>query len=126
MLAEEQATSKQNTEPEPNAIQRGPDDISTRIKADTRPKEVTFDFPGIDKFFKPWDDWKTRIAEEHNFRLGFDYQPAIQWSNNSIGNDSAAGGIPGFEVEAQKSELDPSSSTAIAAVPASITLLCSR
>jgi porin len=91
--AEEQVAAQDKAGPGPNAIPRGPDDISTRIEADTRPQKVTFDFPGIDRFFKPWDDWKSRIAEEHGFRLGFDYQPAIQWANNSVGDDSAAGGI---------------------------------
>ena len=73
-------------------IPRGPGEVPARIQADTRPKDVTFDWPGVDNFLKPWTDWKGRVAEEHKFRLGFDYQPVSQWSDNSENEDSAFGG----------------------------------
>ena len=74
-------------------IPRGPGEVPARIQADTKPKDVTFDWPGVDNFLKPWTDWKGRVAEEHKFRLGFDYQPVSQWSDNSENEDSAFGGI---------------------------------
>ena len=91
--AEAQETTQEKTDMGSNAIPRGPDDVQTRIETDSQPKEVTFDFPAFDKFLKPWTDWKARIAEEHRFRLGFDYQPVGQWANNTVGDDSAIGGI---------------------------------
>jgi porin len=74
-------------------IPRGPGNVSARLEADSRQKETTFDFPGIDRFLTPWTDWKSRVGEEHKFRPGFDYQPVSQWSDNSEGEDSAVGGI---------------------------------
>ena len=91
--AETSETKNNKTELEQKSIPRSPDDVSTRIQTDSQPKEATFDFPGIDRLFKPWDEWKARVAEEHGFRLGFDYQPVVQWSNNTTGEDSAVGGI---------------------------------
>lgn len=88
-----QETAQDKANLGPNAIPRGPDDVSARIETDTKPKEVAFDFPGIDQFLKPWTDWKARVAEQYGLRLGFDYQPVVQWSNNTAGEDSAAGGI---------------------------------
>ena len=75
------------------SIPRGPLEVPARIEADSRPKQATFDLSALDPFLQPWNDWKARIAEEHGFRLGFDYQPVSQWSNNTLGDDSAAGGI---------------------------------
>jgi porin len=91
--AETPETKQEKTNLGPNAIPRGPTEVPARIEEDTRPKEATFDFPGVDRFLKPWTDWKARVAKEHGFRLGFDYQPVAQWSNNTVGEDFAAGGI---------------------------------
>lgn len=74
-------------------IPRGPNEVSARIEADNEPKETTFDFPGIDRALEPWNDWKSRIAEDKGVRLGFDYNFATQGANNEAGEDSATGGI---------------------------------
>ena len=91
--AETQDPKQEKTDIRPNPILRGPDDVELRIEADSQPKEATFDFPAFDKFLKPWTDWKAHMAEKHRFRLGFDYQPVGQWANNTVGDDSAVGGI---------------------------------
>ena len=78
---------------DPHVIPRGPGEVTARLEADTKPKEATFDFPGVDRFLKPWTDWNARVAEEHKFRLGFDYQAVSQGANNTVGDDSATGGI---------------------------------
>ncbi|MGI9200945.1 MAG: carbohydrate porin, partial [Woeseiaceae bacterium] len=81
------------TEESVPTISLGPDDVSTRIESDSLPPEVAYDLAGSDKFFEPWSNWKGALAEEELFRLGMDYQPLMQWSDNSEGEDSAAGGI---------------------------------
>ena len=88
-----QKSESAQAEPSAPVIPRGPGEVPARIQADSKPKDVTFDWPGIDNFLKPWTDWKGRIVEEHKFRLGFDYQPVSQWSDNSENEDSAFGGI---------------------------------
>ena len=77
----------------PPAIPRGPDEVPARIENNAAPKETTFDWPGLEEFLAPWTNWKDRLSEEQSFRLGVDYQPVMQWSDNSAGEDSAAGGI---------------------------------
>ena len=91
-LAEDQDADQGNT-PATRVIPRGPGEVPARIEADARPKDVSFDFPGVDQFLQPWTDWKSDLAENQKLRLGLDYQPVAQWSNNDIGEDSAAGGI---------------------------------
>ena len=74
-------------------IPRGPNEVEGRIQEQAA-RQDQFDLPGVDQFLRPWTDWKGRVAEEQNFRLGLDYQPVSQWSDNSDGaEDSAFGGI---------------------------------
>ena len=73
-------------------IRRGPDDVSTRIEENQRPKETAFDFPGFDRALDPWNEWKSGLAER-GFRLGFDYNLMGLSSNNSTGEDEALGHI---------------------------------
>lgn len=73
-------------------IPRGPDDVSSRVEEMGRPKEPTFDFAGIDRSLEPLMNWKSGLVE-NGFRLGFDYNFLGQSANNTVGADSAVGGI---------------------------------
>ena len=74
-------------------LPRGPLDVPAQIESDSRQKKATFDLAGFDEFISPWMDWKTRLSDEQGLQLGVDYQPVVQWSDNTEGDDSAFGGI---------------------------------
>ena len=91
--AQEPDASVSEGDPAVASIPRGPDDVSMRLEAESAPKETAFDWPGFDQSLEPWTSWKGKVAEERGLRIGFDYQPVAQWGNNSVGDDSAVGGI---------------------------------
>ncbi len=74
-------------------IPRGPASVSSRLEEAARPREGTFDFPGIDRALKPWEDWKADMAKKYGFRLGFDYNFNTQRANNTVGETGATGGV---------------------------------
>lgn len=74
----------------------GPSSVGAQLREDDEPKEPAFRFPGIDRFFTPWFDWKRKIREEHGLHLGVDY---------NVLNQSASDTLPGNEDRAASGAL---------------------
>lgn len=70
-----------------------PLDVENVLRRDAAPKEGAFNFPEFDEALRPWFEFKERLLEEHGFAFGMDYQAVALGSNNSVGEDSAFGGV---------------------------------
>lgn len=71
----------------------GPSNVGSELKEDAKDKQPAFRFKGIDSFFKPYLDSKTRLNKENGFAYGFDYTAMYQNASESLGETVAAGGI---------------------------------
>ncbi len=82
-----------NTTDSAPVIPTAPTSVEGTLEELEAVREAEFDFPAIDSALKPWLDWKARLAERYGFNLGFDYSFNTQWSDNSVGETHATGGI---------------------------------
>jgi len=71
----------------------GPSSVSGGLKEDAMKKEPALRFEGLDSFFKPYFDSKTRVNKDMGLAYGFDYTAMYQSANESLGEESAGGGI---------------------------------
>ena len=71
----------------------GPNSVRGTLREDERPKEKVFRFKGMDRLLEPYFDFKERINTEHGLAFGTDYTALYQHADESLGRDSAAGGI---------------------------------
>ena len=71
----------------------GPNSVRGTLREDEAPKEKVIRFKGMDRLLKPYFDFKERLNTEHGFAFGTDYTALYQRADESLGRDSAAGGI---------------------------------
>ena len=67
----------------------GPTSVEFDLEENDRKKKPAFEFPGFDRFFKPWFDWKGRLSEK-GFALGVDYVTLYQGASESLTNEADA------------------------------------
>lgn len=72
----------------------GPSSVGEQLIKDDELKEPAIRFPGLDRFFTPWFDWKKRVNEKHYLQLGLDYNALYQSASDVLpgGEDRAASG----------------------------------
>jgi porin len=71
----------------------GPSSTGAQLEEDNAVAVSLLRFPAIDKALKPWYDWKGRLNKNYGFSFGLDYTALGQAVSDSLGEDSAAGGI---------------------------------
>jgi porin len=71
----------------------GPSSTGAQLEENDEVREPLLRFPGIDKALKPWFDFKANLNKKHGFSFGFDYNALYQGVSDSLGEDTAAGGI---------------------------------
>ena len=71
----------------------GPRSVGAILKEADKAMESLLRFPSIDDFFLPWFDFKGRAHERYGLAFGGDYSALYQGATESLGEDSAAGGI---------------------------------
>ena len=73
---------------------RGPNSPEGQFEENDRIKEPAFRFGEIYDAFKPWNNWKRRINEEHGFQITGHYASLYQKADDSLsGEDEAASGV---------------------------------
>jgi porin len=71
----------------------GPTSVPAQLKSE-QATGPNYRFPGFDQLLQPWLRIKNRLAEEHRFVVGGDYNVLYQDISESLtGNEEAAGGI---------------------------------
>jgi len=75
----------------------GPDGVSEELKRNDKEREFSYQFDTAQRVFKPWFDWKRRVNDEQGLKLGFQAYFLYQGASESLGEDSAAGGIYRFQ-----------------------------
>lgn len=60
-----------------------------------KPKTPAFRFPEIDAAFKPWQDWKKSIKDDHGFSFNGHYAASVQGVNDTVagGSSTNASGV---------------------------------
>ena len=71
----------------------GPSSTGAQLEENDEVREPLLRFPGIDKALKPWFDFKANLNKKHGFSFAFDYNALYQGVSESLGEDTAAGGI---------------------------------
>ena len=71
----------------------GPASVPAQLKSE-QAVGPNYRFPGFDQLLQPWLDIKNRLANEHRFVVGGDYNVLYQGISETLaGNEDAAGGI---------------------------------
>ena len=72
----------------------GPTSVGEQLREDDELKEPAFRFPGFDRFFTPWFDWKRVISETYGLEIGLDYSALYQGASDVLpeAEDEAASG----------------------------------
>jgi porin len=72
----------------------GPTSVREQLREDDELKEPAFRFPGFDRFFTPWFDWKRGISEKYGLEIGLDYSALYQGASDVLpgAEDQAASG----------------------------------
>ncbi len=92
------AQSPQPSEEENQALEEaarrsfgGPDAVPNRIESDYQERNSLFEL----EFFKPYHEWKERVAEETGFSFALDYYPVILKASDSLPDteDYASSGV---------------------------------
>jgi porin len=68
----------------------GPNGVATELEEQDELKDYRFTL--LHDWFSPWFDWKSKLKEKHGLSLGFNATLLGQYSDDSPGSDSAAGG----------------------------------
>jgi len=71
----------------------GPSSVAADLKDDAKEKLAALRFESIDSFLKPYFDSKETTNKEHGLSYGFDYTAMTLYASDSLGDDSATGGI---------------------------------
>jgi len=71
----------------------GPNSVRGTLREDEAPKEKVIRFKGLDRQLKPYFDFKERLSTDYGLAFGTDYTALYQRADESLGRDSAAGGI---------------------------------
>jgi porin len=71
----------------------GPRSVGATLKEADEILESLLRFPSIDDSLQPWFDFKGRTRERYGLSFGGDYTVLYQGATESLGKDSAAGGI---------------------------------
>jgi porin len=64
--------------------------VATELEEQDELKDYRFTL--LHDWFSPWFDWKSKLKEKHGLSLGFNATLLGQYSDDSPGSDSAAGG----------------------------------
>lgn len=83
--------SKQASDRQNSARFTGPGSVENQLEEDAQVTETVF--PGIDRTFKPWFDWKEKVNQDIGLNFGVDYNFLYQNLTDSLGEDDATGGI---------------------------------
>jgi len=75
----------------------GPDGVSEELKLNDKKREFIYQFNTAQRVFKPWFDWKRQVNDNHGLKLGFQAYFLYQGASESLGDDSAGGGIYRFQ-----------------------------
>ena len=72
----------------------GPASVGEQLREDDELKEPAFRFPGFDRFFSPWFNWKRGISEKYGLEIGLDYSALYQGASDVLpdAEDQAASG----------------------------------
>lgn len=70
----------------------GPDAVENQIADDARPVTALIK----ERVLQPWFDWKAALAENTGIAFGLDYSGLYLGADNSVGENTAAGGILRF------------------------------
>ena len=71
----------------------GPSSVGAELQEADEVSEPRFRFPGTDRVYKPWFDFKAHIKRELGLSFGLDYQALYQVVDESPGEDEAAAGL---------------------------------
>ncbi len=69
-----------------------PDAVENQIADDAKPRSALID----GRASQSWFDWKTALQNDHGLSLGVDYTGVYLGANESLGDDSASGGMIRF------------------------------
>jgi porin len=87
-----ETSRNESTDPASTGILAGPEQVENRLYIDS--SQVTPMFPS--SFAKGYFNWKSRIKKDHGVDIGGDYSTAWLSADNSMGEDSAFGGMYRF------------------------------
>jgi porin len=87
-----ETSKEESADPASTATLAGPEQVENRLYIDS--SQVTPMFPG--SFAKGYFEWKARIKKDHGVDIGGDYSTAWLSADNSMGEDSAFGGMYRF------------------------------
>jgi len=71
----------------------GPNSVGAQLRTDDEIKRPVFKLEGLHRAFKPYWNFKSKLNEKYGFQFGGDYNALIQDANQSLGEDTAAGGV---------------------------------
>jgi porin len=87
-----ETSRNESTDPASTGILASPEQVENRLQIDSN--QVTPMFPS--SFAKGYFNWKSRIKKDHGVDIGGDYSTAWLSADNSMGEDSAFGGMYRF------------------------------
>ncbi|UCH74433.1 MAG: carbohydrate porin [Rhodospirillales bacterium] len=71
----------------------GPSSVGEELREGDALTDPIFRWDGLERALQPYFGFKGQLHEDHAFSFGLDYQALVQAVNESLGEDSAAGGI---------------------------------
>lgn len=72
------------------SILEGPSSVGGQLDKDRKAKGAFYPLPRLsERYFR----FKNRVEEEYGFSFGFDYNALFQAASDSLGEDTAAGGV---------------------------------
>lgn len=71
----------------------GPSSVGAQIKTDDQRKKTPWRFKGFTRFLQPYYDFKDRTNKDYGLAFGADYNFLYQRASDSLGENTAAGGI---------------------------------
>ena len=74
----------------------GPNSIGAQLKFDDELKKTGVRDDALHRLLKPYFDFKDRVAKEYGVAFGIDFNALIQTATESLGEDTAAGGVVRF------------------------------
>ena len=77
----------------------GPESVSRQLKSADQEREALYRFDGLQRYLKPYFDWKRRLNDEHGVALGFQFYVLYQKASDSLAGreDDALGNIFRFQ-----------------------------
>ena len=69
----------------------GENSVAGQLKKDDEVKQTVFRFDGLQRFLKPYFDWKGRLEKERALALGLDYTGIWFGASEDLGGEDSAG-----------------------------------